>query len=153
VNWHSLQPATLKRMPWSETFVMVLTVAVTVWTGNLAIGVLVGVILAMMLFARRIAHVIHAERHLSDDGQQVNYIVRGPLFFGSSNDLFEHFNYGHDPKSVTIDLTHAQIWDASSVAALDAIEYRYQRHGAKVTFIGLDNRSSDFRERLSGNLG
>lgn len=153
VNWHSLQPATLKRMPWSETFVMVLTVAVTVWTGNLAIGVLVGVILAMMLFARRIAHVIHAERQLSDDGQQVNYTVRGPLFFGSSNDLFEHFNYGHDPKSVTIDLTHAQIWDASSVAALDAIEYRYQRHGAKVTFIGLDNRSSDFRERLSGNLG
>ncbi|WP_210080547.1 SulP family inorganic anion transporter [Pantoea endophytica] len=153
VNWHSLQPATLKRMPWSETFVMVLTVAVTVWTGNLAIGVLVGVILAMMLFARRIAHVIHAERQLSDDGQQVNYTVRGPLFFGSSNDLFEHFNYGHDPKTVTIDLTHAQIWDASSVAALDAIEYRYQRHGASVTFIGLDNRSSDFRERLSGNLG
>lgn len=153
VNWHSLQPATLKRMPWSETLVMVLTVAVTVWTGNLAIGVLVGVILAMMLFARRIAHVIHAERQLSDDGQQVNYTVRGPLFFGSSNDLFEHFNYGHDPKTVTIDLTHAQIWDASSVAALDAIEYRYQRYGANVTFIGLDNRSSDFRERLSGNLG
>ncbi|MDY0925343.1 SulP family inorganic anion transporter [Enterobacter sp. CFBP8995] len=153
VNWHSLQPATLKRMPWSETLVMVLTVAVTVWTGNLAIGVLVGVILAMMLFARRIAHVIHAERQLSDDGQQVNYTVRGPLFFGSSNDLFEHFNYGHDPKTVTIDLTHAQIWDASSVAALDAIEYRYKRHGANVTFIGLDNRSSDFRERLSGNLG
>lgn len=153
VNWHSLQPATLKRMPWSETLVMVLTVAVTVSTGNLAIGVLVGVILAMMLFARRIAHVIHAERQLSDDGQQVNYTVRGPLFFGSSNDLFEHFNYGHDPKTVTIDLTHAQIWDASSVAALDAIEYRYKRHGANVTFIGLDNRSSDFRERLSGNLG
>lgn len=153
VNWHSLQPATLKRMPWSETLVMVLTVAVTVWTGNLAIGVLVGVILAMMLFARRIAHVIHAERQLSDDGQQVNYTVRGPLFFGSSNDLFEHFNYGHDPKTVTIDLTHAQIWDASSVAALDAIEYRYKRHGANVIFIGLDNRSSDFRERLSGNLG
>jgi SulP family sulfate permease len=153
VNWHSLQPATLKRMPWSETFVMVLTVAVTVWTGNLAIGVLIGVILAMMLFARRIAHVIHAERQLSGDGEQVSYTVRGPLFFGSSNDLFEHFNYGHDPKVVTIDLTHAQIWDASSVAALDAIEYRYQRHGATVTFIGLDNRSSDFRERLSGNLG
>lgn len=153
VNWHSLQPATLKRMPWSETSVMVLTVAVTVWTGNLALGVLIGVILAMMLFARRIAHVIHAERQLSEDGEQVHYSVRGPLFFGSSNDLFEHFDYGHDPKNVTIDLTHAQIWDASSVAALDAIEYRYQRHGATVNFIGLDNRSSDFRDRLSGNLG
>ncbi|NIG12603.1 SulP family inorganic anion transporter [Pantoea sp. Cy-640] len=153
VNWHSLQPATLKRMPWSETLVMVLTVAVTVWTGNLALGVLVGVMLAMMLFARRIAHVIHAERQLSDDGQQVHYTVRGPLFFASSNDLFEHFDYGHDPQRVTIDLTYAQIWDASSVAALDAIEYRYQRHGASVTFTGLDNRSSDFRDRLSGNLG
>ena len=153
VNWHSLQPATLKRMPWSETLVMVLTVAVTVWTGNLALGVLVGVMLAMMLFARRIAHVIDAERQLSDDGQQVQYTVRGPLFFASSNDLFEHFDYGHDPQRVTIDLTHAQIWDASSVAALDAIEYRYQRHGASVTFTGLDNRSSDFRDRLSGNLG
>lgn len=153
VNWHSLQPATLKRMPWSETSVMALTVVVTVWTGNLALGVLIGVILAMMLFARRIAHVIHAERKLSDDGEQVYYTVRGPLFFGSSNDLFEHFDYGHDPKVVTIDLTHAQIWDASSVAALDAIEYRYQRHGATVTVIGLDNRSSDFRDRLSGNLG
>lgn len=153
VNWHSLQPATLKRMPWSETLVMVITVVVTVWTGNLAIGVVAGVILAMMLFARRIAHVIHAERELSADGQQVCYRVRGPLFFASSNDLFEHFDYGHDPKQVSIDLTHAQIWDASSVAALDAIEYRYQRHGATVTFTGLDNRSSDFRDRLSGNLG
>ena len=122
VNWHSLQPATLKRMPWSETLIMVLTVAVTVWTGNLALGVLAGVILAMLLFARRIAHVIHAERQLSDDGQSVRYVVRGPLFFASSNDLFEHFDYAHDPKKVTIDLTHAQIWDASSVAALDGIE-------------------------------
>jgi sulfate permease, SulP family len=153
VNWHSLHPATLKRMPWSETLVMVLTVAMTVWTGNLALGVLVGVILAMMLFARRIAHVIHAERQLSEEGDQVHYTVRGPLFFASSNDLFEHFDYAHDPASVTIDLTHAQIWDASSVAALDAIEYRYQRHGATVTFIGLDNRSSDFHRRLTGTLG
>ncbi|MDO6409585.1 SulP family inorganic anion transporter [Pantoea phytobeneficialis] len=153
LNWHSLQPATLKRMPWSETLVMLLTVAVTVWTGNLAIGVLMGVILAMMLFARRIAHVIQAERQLSEDGQQVHYTVRGPLFFASSNDLFEHFDYAHDPALVTIDLTHAQIWDASSVAALDAIEYRYQRHGAKVTFIGLDHRSSDFHRRLTGTLG
>ena len=153
VNWHSLQPATLKRMPWSETLVMVVTVAITVWTSNLAIGVLLGVILAMMLFAWRIAHVIHAERTLSPEGDRVHYTVRGPLFFASSNDLFEHFDYGHDPSQVTIDLTHAQIWDASSVAALDAIEYRYQRHGATVTFTGLDNRSSDFRDRLSGNLG
>ena len=153
VNWHSLQPATLKRMPWSETLVMVLTVGITVLTGNLALGVLAGVIVAMLLFARRVAHVIHAERQLSEDGQSVRYFVRGPLFFASSNDLFEHFDYAHDPQSVTIDLTHAQIWDASTVAALDGIEYRYQRYGTQVTIEGLDMRSSDFHRRLTGNLG
>jgi len=153
VNWHSLQPTTLKRMPWSETLIMVLTVAVTVWTGNLALGVLAGVILAMLLFARRIAHVIHAERELSADGESVRYVVRGPLFFASSNDLFEHFDYAHDPKKVTIDLTHAQIWDASSVAALDGIEYRYQRYGTEVVIEGLDSRSTDFHQRLTGNFG
>ncbi|WP_256852472.1 SulP family inorganic anion transporter [Pantoea sp. Fr+CA_20] len=153
VNWHSLQPATLKRMPWSETLVMVLTVGITVLTGNLALGVLAGVIVAMLLFARRVAHVIHAERQLSEDGQSVRYSVRGPLFFASSNDLFEHFDYAHDPQSVTIDLTHAQIWDASTVAALDGIEYRYQRYGTQVTIEGLDMRSSDFHRRLTGNLG
>ncbi len=153
VNWHSLQPATLKRMPWSETLVMVLTVGITVLTVNLALGVLAGVIVAMLLFARRVAHVIHAERQLSEDGQSVRYSVRGPLFFASSNDLFEHFDYAHDPQSVTIDLTHAQIWDASTVAALDGIEYRYQRYGTQVTIEGLDMRSSDFHRRLTGNLG
>lgn len=152
VNWHSLQPATLKRMPWSETAVMVLTVAVTVWTSNLALGVLAGVIAAMMLFARRIAHVIRAHRTLSDDGNIAHYDVRGPLFFASSNDLFEHFDYAHDPKKVVIDLTHAQIWDASSVAALDGIQYRYEKHGIKVEITGLDHRSSDFHKRLTGNL-
>ncbi|MEH0831969.1 SulP family inorganic anion transporter [Pectobacterium cacticida] len=153
VNWHSLQGATLKRMPWSETFVMVLTIAVTVWTSNLALGVLAGVITAMILFARRIAHVIQAERTLSHDGSIAHYDVHGPLFFASSNDLFEHFDYAHDPKKVVIDLTHAPIWDASSVAALDGIQYRYEKRGIEVVIKGLDNRSSDFHRKLSGNLG
>ncbi|EIS7446288.1 SulP family inorganic anion transporter [Citrobacter youngae] len=153
INWHSLQPATLKRMPWSETVVMILTVAVTVWTSNLALGVLAGVITAMMLFARRIAHVIRADRTLSGDGTVAHYEVRGPLFFASSNDLFEHFDYAHDPQKVIIDLTHAQIWDASSVAALDGIQYRYEKHGVHVEIIGLDDRSSIFHKRLTGNLG
>lgn len=153
INWHSVQPATLKRMPIPETLVMVLTVAVTVATSNLAFGIAVGVMLAMVLFARRVAHVIRAERTPSEDGQSVRYSVHGPLFFGSSNDLVERFSYGDDPKRVAIDLTHSQIWDASSVAALDAIETKYREHGATVTFTGLDQRSTSFHERLTGQLG
>ena len=43
-DWHSIRPATLRRMPKSETTVMVSTVAVVVATHNLAIGVVLGVI-------------------------------------------------------------------------------------------------------------
>ena len=152
LDWHSLKPATLKRMPWSETIVMLCTVAITAWTSNLALGVLTGVIIAMMLFARRIAHVIHLVRSLSQDGSVATYEVHGPLFFASSNDLFTHFDYAHDPKEVVIDLSHAQIWDASSVAVLDNIQHRYQKYGIEVKIIGLDSRSQDFHQRLSGKL-
>jgi SulP family sulfate permease len=153
INWHSVQPATLKRMPIPETLVMALTVTVTVATSNLAFGIAIGVLLAMVLFARRVAHVIRAERTLSPDGLSVRYSVHGPLFFGSSNDLVERFSYGEDPNRVAIDLTHSQIWDASSVAALDSIETKYREHGATVVFTGLDPRSSSFHERLTGQLG
>ncbi|YCI82715.1 SulP family inorganic anion transporter [Enterobacteriaceae bacterium] len=152
LDWHSVKPATLKHMPLPETLVMLVTVAATVATGNLAIGVAGGVVFAMVLFARRVAHVVHAERALAADGQSVHYTVRGPLFFASSNDLFEHFNYADDPSRVIIDLTHAQIWDASTVAMLDAIETRYARHDATVTIEGLDLRSRDFHERLTGKV-
>ena len=153
IDWHSISLATFKRMPIPETLVMVTTVAVTVATGNLAVGIAIGVLLAMVLFARRVAHVIRAERVVSADGASVRYSVHGPLFFGSSNDLVERFSYGDDPKRVLIDLTHSQIWDASSVAALDSIENKYREHGATVTFTGLDQRSSTFHQRLTGQLG
>ncbi len=47
----------LRRMPRSETVVMLATVVVTVLSHNLAIGVVVGVLVAMTLFARRVAHL------------------------------------------------------------------------------------------------
>ena len=152
VNWHSVSPATLKRMPIPETTVMAVTVAITVATGNLALGVAAGVLLAMVLFARRVAHVIRVERTSSADGTTVRYEVHGPLFFGSSNDLVENFAYSTDPMQITIDFTHSQIWDASTVAALDSIQTKYKAHGSAVTFTGLDQRSSAFHERLTGQL-
>jgi SulP family sulfate permease len=79
-DWHSVAPATLKRMPRSETAVLVTTVIITCATGNLAFGVAGGVLLAMVLFARRVAHVIRVERTSSEDGTMVRYVVHGPLF-------------------------------------------------------------------------
>lgn len=51
-SWHSLQPATVKNAPIAETVVMLVTVAATVSTGNLAIGVLGGIIVMVLLPAR-----------------------------------------------------------------------------------------------------
>lgn len=51
-SWQSLQPATLKRTPWPETLVMIVTVAATVSTGNLAIGVLAGIVMMLLVPAR-----------------------------------------------------------------------------------------------------
>lgn len=152
VNWHSVTPATLKRMPVPETIVMVATVAIVVITHNLAVGVAAGAILAMVLFARRVAHVVGVHRESAPDGGSVRYTVTGPLFFGSSNDLAEQFSYGADPDRVTVDFTAAQVWDASTVAVLDSVESTYAAHGTTVEFVGLDERSARFHERLTGTL-
>lgn len=152
VNWHSLRPASLKRMPAPETIVMFLTIGLTVASGNLALGVAGGVVCAMIFFARRVAHVIRVERLISPDGMTAHYRIHGPLFFGSSNDLVERFAYSADPSSVTIDFSHSQIWDASSVAVLDLIKTRYRARGAEIDFTGLDERSTMFYGRLAGYL-
>ena len=60
-SWHSLQPATLKTAPIAETVVMLVTVAATVSTGNLAIGVLGGIIV-MVLLPARIKRRLKAEK-------------------------------------------------------------------------------------------
>jgi SulP family sulfate permease len=152
VNWHSVSPATLRRMPIPETLVMAATIVVVVATDNLAIGVGVGVLLAMVLFARRIAHVTVVERHLDPGADVVRYRVRGPLFFGSSNDIVEQFRYADDPARVIIDLTESHVWDASSVAALDSIEAKYADHSATVEIHGLNEHSQRFHGRLTGTL-
>ncbi|MFP8906697.1 SulP family inorganic anion transporter [Streptomyces atacamensis] len=151
-DWHSIQPKTLKRMPVGETAVMVVTVAVVVATHNLAIGVVVGVITATVIFARRVAHLAEVSGVLDPDGTSVVYAVTGELFFASSNDLVYQFDYAGDPDTVVIDLSDAHIWDASSVAALDAIETKYAARGKKVTIIGLNKPSAAIHGKLAGQL-
>jgi sulfate permease, SulP family len=154
-DWHSIQPATLRRMPKSETTVMVATVAVTVATHNLAIGVVVGVLVAMTLFARRVAHLTEVQREVVEDREGVStavYRVTGQLFFASSNDLYTQFDYADDPDQVVIDLTDSHVWDASTVASLDAITTKYERKGKTVEIVGLNASSAERHERLSGSL-
>lgn len=159
MDWHSVRPTTLKMMPRSETLVMGATVVVTVATHNLAYGVIVGVITAMVAFARRVAHMTNVEKVAEADTDHDGaidtrvYRVSGELFFASSNDLIYQFDYLDDPENVTIDLTDADIWDASTVATLDAIRHKYEAKGKNLTIIGLDGASLERLDRMSGKLG
>ncbi|NKY59786.1 SulP family inorganic anion transporter [Nocardia flavorosea] len=158
MDWHSIAPKTLRRMPIAETLVMVVTVAVTVATHNLAYGVVAGVLTAMVAFAHRVAHFTQVDKVRAadigadgDTGTRV-YRVRGELFFASSNDLIYQFDYVGDPPNVIIDMSEAHIWDASTVATLDAITTKYAAKGKNVEIIGLDQASEERHGRLSGHL-
>ena len=159
MDWHSIRPSTLRLMPWSETAVMLVTVIATVATHNLAIGVVLGVVTAMILFARRVAHLVHIEKvwETDVDGDGTvdirRYAVKGELFWASSNDLVYQFDYAGDPEVVIVDLTAADIWDASTVATLDAVQTKYAARGKEARIIGLDGASLQRLERLSGQLG
>jgi SulP family sulfate permease len=152
-DWHSIHPRTLRRLPRGETLIMALTVAATVATHNLAIGVGVGVLTAMILFARRAAHLVTVERIPDPDGSSVLYTVSGELFFASDQELIESFDYASDPDDVMVDLSRAHVWDTSAVAALDAIEHHYARHGTAVRITGLNPHSERLHRRLSIRVG
>ena len=155
-DWHSVRVNTLRRMPKSETTVMVATVIAVVWTHNLAIGVALGVIVAMVLFARRVAHLATVTRRVvaaPDGSLTAFYTVEGELFFASSNDLTTQFEYTADPKSVVIDLSRSHVWDASTVAALDAITTKYARFGKSVEIVDMNEATHALHTRLSGHLG
>ncbi|MFH9852180.1 SulP family inorganic anion transporter [Streptomyces althioticus] len=151
-DWHSIAPRTLRRMPLGETVVMLVTVVCVVATHNLAIGVVVGSIAAMVVFARRVARLAEVTAVTDPDGGTVVYRVTGELFFASSNELVGQFSYGTDPDRVVIDLSAAHIWDASSVAALDAVETKYAQRGKTVEIVGLNEPSARMHKTLSGEL-
>ncbi|CAG7606825.1 SulP family inorganic anion transporter [Actinacidiphila bryophytorum] len=153
-DWHSIKPATLKRMPAGETLAMAVTVAVVVATSNLSIGVVVGTVTvtAMVIFARRVARVTAVTSVTDPDGTEVVYAVTGELFFASANDLITRFDYAGDPGKVVIDLTDAHVWDASSVAALDAITTKYASRGKAVEIVGLNQDSARMHGNLTGEL-
>jgi SulP family sulfate permease len=151
-DWHSVRPATLRRLPKSETSVMLVTVAVVIASHNLAYGVIAGVLTAAVLFTRRVAHLVEVTRVGEPDSSAVVYVVRGQVFFASSNDLVHQFDYAGDPEQVVVDLSGAHVWDASSVAALDAITAKYARHGKTVAIVGLNEPSARIHDRLAGQL-
>jgi sulfate permease, SulP family len=152
-DWSSVTPSALRRNPRSDTAVMVLTVAIVVFTHNLAYGVIAGVLLSAVFFARRVAHVVEVTDVLDPDGSIRIYAVTGELFFASTNELVHAFDYNDDEATcVVIDLVDAHVWDSSAVATLDTVVAKFADHGITAEIVGLNAHSSALHTRLTGHL-
>ncbi|MEQ1694500.1 MAG: SulP family inorganic anion transporter [Hyphomicrobiaceae bacterium] len=146
-SWISI--ANLKTHPRSSSIVMLATVVGVVFTHNLAIGVLLGVLLSGIFFAWKIAQLFRVTSEATADGKARAYRVEGQLFFASADDFTSAFDFKEALEKVTIDLSGAHIWDISSVAALDTVILKFRREGAEVEVIRLNEASETIVDRLA----
>jgi SulP family sulfate permease len=146
-SWSSIRD--IRDHPRSSSIVMLSTVAITVLTHNLAYGVLTGVLLSGIFFAWKIAQVFRVTSTLSDDGRARTYLVEGQLFFASAPDFTAAFDFHEVLERVVIDVSHAHIWDISSVSALDMVVVKFRREGAEVELIGMNEASETIVDKLA----
>jgi sulfate permease, SulP family len=145
-SWSSI--GNLRTHPRSSSVVMLATVATVVYTHNLAIGVLVGVLLSGIFFAAKIAQLFRVTSEISPDGRIRTYRVEGQMFYGSVEDFMAAFNFRDAPERVIIDVSRAHIWDISSVQALDMAVLKFRRDGAEVEVVGMNDASETLVDRL-----
>ena len=146
-DWASIR--SLRVVPAGESAVMVVTVATVVVTHDLAKGVIAGVILSALMFARKIARYASMDSVLSEDGRTRTYAVYGQLFFVTVTGFLAKFDYEEDLDNVVIDLTQSHIWDGSAVAAIDKVVLAFRRRGIAVNVAGLNEASTTLHSRLA----
>ncbi|WEK56284.1 MAG: SulP family inorganic anion transporter [Candidatus Cohnella colombiensis] len=130
-DWKYLR--NIRTMPMSDTIVMIITVAIVVVTHDLAKGVIVGVLLSVLLHAYHTA--THLQIHEKWEGDEKVYRVRGPLFFVSSDTLFERIDFADESDNVCIDLTDAHVWDHTARQTVDKIVTRLSDKGKRVRVV------------------
>ncbi|MBC3229059.1 SulP family inorganic anion transporter [Serratia fonticola] len=143
-SWRSI--ANLRIHPLSTSVVMIATVVVVVATHNLAYGVLVGVLIAAMNFANKIARFMLVDTEL-DEGRRV-YTVRGQVFFATAERFTQSFDFKEAIDTVVIDVSHAHFWDITSVSALDKVVIKFRREGTDVEIRGMNEATTTLVDRF-----
>jgi sulfate permease, SulP family len=128
-EWSSFKAFT--KMPKSDIFVMVVVTLITIFLHNLALAVLIGVIIAALVFAWENAKRIRARKFVDENGVK-HYEIFGPLFFGSTTAFAEKFDVTNDPKEIIIDFAESRIADMSAIEAVNGVTSRYAKLGKKV---------------------
>jgi len=145
-SWASVRD--LKTHPKSSSVVMIATVIVTVLTHDLAKGVLTGVLLSALFFARKVGRVLHVGSVAAEDGAARHYTVTGQVFFASAETFIAGFDFKEVLQRVRIDVSRAHFWDLSAVGALDKVVLKFRREGTQVELIGMNEASATLVDRL-----
>ncbi|RFF29207.1 SulP family inorganic anion transporter [Wenzhouxiangella sediminis] len=145
-SWQSI--ANLRHHPRTSSLVMIGTVVVTVFTHDLAKGVLTGVLLSALGFARKVGQVLVVARHQEDEGRTRRYTVTGQVFFASAAEFLGAFDFREVVERVRIDVSNAHFWDLSAVGALDRVILKFRREGVEVEVVGMDEASRTLVDRL-----
>ena len=145
-SWTSIK--NLKTYPKFSSFVMLATVGVVVYTHNLALGVMVGVLLSALSFARKVAQLMSVSSERKPGEQERVYRVNGQLFFVSASDFSDAFDFTEVLTKVVLDVSKAHFWDLSAVAALDKVVIKFRREGTEVEIIGMNQASTTIVDRL-----
>jgi sulfate permease, SulP family len=145
-NWASFK--NLRDHPKSSSVVMLATVAVTVYTHDLARGVLTGVLLSGFFFAHKIGQILLIDAKTDDAGQIRTYEIYGQVFFASADRFIDAFDFDAVQSKVRIDLTHAHFWDITAVSALDKVVMKFRRKGTEVEVLGLNVASATLVDKF-----
>lgn len=147
-NWSSLRAVVAH--PRLSSTVMLATVAVTVASHNLALGVLVGVLLSGVFFTVKVARLMHVAPEGDDAAGLLTYRVTGQVFFASADAFTEAFDLDAAGKAgVRIDVSQAHFWDVTAVAALDKIVGRYRANSISVEVVGMNRATATIVERFA----
>ena len=144
-SWGSL--ADLARHPKVSGVVMLATVAVTVATHDLSMGVGVGVLLSGVFFAFKVTKLMRVEIDHDPATDTRIYTVSGQIFFASADIFADQFNLRDTARKVRIDLTAAHLWDVTAVGALENVVTKMRNHGMAVDLIGLNQASAILVDR------
>ena len=146
-NWGSVKDLTTN--PKSASVVMLATVVVTVFTHNLAYGVLVGVLFSALFFASKVGKVLYVGSTLTTDGRERQYQVLGQVFFTSADQFVAGFDFKEAVEKVRIDVSRAHFWDLTAISALDKVVLKFRREGTEVELVGLNEASATLVDKFS----
>jgi SulP family sulfate permease len=139
----------LRSAPRSDVAVLVTCFSLTVLF-DMVVSVTVGVVLAALLFMRRMAEV-SGVRLVGDQHPQLSeplprgvvlYEVAGPLFFGAAQKALSVLRMveGRPVRVVVLDLENVPAIDATGLVALQSLVARLNEAGVKVVLVGVEGQ-------------